>query len=452
MRVDHNISETQRFTGRYTRDLSETRELGGLFFNATIPNVATTSTTVPGQVLAISLSSTFGPNIVNEAVFTFSGNKINTTLLGQYNGVDVNVPHTEIFSQNNSELPPILNITGQPTIGSGQLFDIQYKNWNPKDNVTIIYNAHTIKFGGDVSWESKDENAANATQGTYGFTGVQTRVPTTSGIGLADFLLGRATSYSEPERDVTEHLRFGRTEFYVQDTWKIRPNFQLDYGIRYYRYRQAVDTENVLATFLPEIYNRAKTPVCANAICSTFVTSSFDVTNGFAYAGLNSPFGRQVQKVDDNDWGPRIGFAWNPKNNEKTVLRGGYGVYYDQALIGIVEQNSFTTPPFNNSVALTGTASSPIPFGNPGSPTTATTRGPLGAINSTTAPWVTPVIQQWALTLAAGDRQELHRRNRLCGLGWQSSDPTGGHQCANSGGNHSRRAWYRDLRPGAQPR
>jgi hypothetical protein len=420
MRIDHNISTMQRLTGRYTRDLSETRELGGLFFGATIPNVATTSTTVPGDVLAISLSSTFGPNVINEATFTFSGNKITTTLLGRYNGVDVKVPNAEIFTQNNSGLPPVLNITGQPTIGSGQLYNIRYKNWNPKDNVTIVHNSHTIKFGGDVSWESKDENASNLTQGTYGFTGVQTRVPTTSGIGLADFLLGRATSYSEPERDVTEHLRFGRTEFYIQDTWKVRSNFQLDYGIRYYRYRQPIDTQNVLATFLPELFDRSKAAVCANATCSTYVTSSFDVTNGFAYAGKNSPFGRRVQEDDKNDWGPRIGFAWNPKGNSKTVLRGGYGIYYDQALIGIVEQNSFTTPPFNNSVALTGTAAAPIPFGNPGSPTTAATRGPLGGVNATTAPFVTPVIQQWALTW----QQEVGR-NALFEIGY-----------AGSAGNH----------------
>ncbi len=398
MRIDHNFSSMHRLTGRYTRDLSLTRELGGLFFGATIPNVATTDTLVPGQVLAISLSSTFGPNIVNEATFTFSGNKITTTLLGRYNGTDITVPHSEIFPQNNSGLPPIINITGQPTIGSGQLFNVKYTNWNPKDNVTIIHGSHTFKFGGEVSWEAKDENAANATQGTYGFTGVQTRVPTTSGIALADFLLGRASSYAEPERDVTQNLRFGRTEFYVQDTWKVRPNFQLDYGLRYYRYRQPIDQNNVLATFLPQLYDRSRTPVCANATCSTFVTNTFDVTNGFAYAGTNSPFGRRVQQVDKNDWAPRIGFAWNPRSNAKTVLRGGYGIYYDQALIGIVEQNSFTTPPFNNSVSLTGTVASPIPFGNPGTPVTAATRGPLGGVNATTAPWVTPIIQQWALT------------------------------------------------------
>jgi hypothetical protein len=416
VRIDHNISAVHRLTGRYTRDLSETRELGGLFFGATIPNVATTNTTVPGDVLAISLTSSFGPSVVNEATFTFSGNKIDTVLLGRYNGQDVTVANAELFPENNSGLPPVINITGQPTIGSGQLFHIKYRNYNPKDNVTIVYGPHTIKLGADVSFEAKDENAASATQGTYTFNGTLTRVGTTGGIGLADFLLGRASAYSEPQRDVLQNLRFGRTEFYIQDTWKIRPNFQLDYGIRYYRYRQARDVNNTLATFLPQFYDQRRAPVCANVSCSLFTTSTFDLTNGFAYAGTNSPFGRRVQKDDTNDWGPRIGFAWDPRNTGRTVLRGGYGIYYDQALVGIVEQNSFTTPPFNNSIALTGTFASPIPFGNPGAVSAATTRGNLGGVNATTAPFVTPIIQQWSLTL----QQEVFR-NALFEIGYSGS-------------------------------
>ncbi|HEY3581466.1 MAG TPA: carboxypeptidase regulatory-like domain-containing protein, partial [Pyrinomonadaceae bacterium] len=308
LRIDHNFNSNHHLTGRYTRDLSQTSELGGLFFGLTIPDVATTETSVPGDVLAISLTSTFGPRIVNEATFTFSGNKITDDLVGRYNSTNFTVPNVELFPENNSKLPPVIDVTGQPTIGSPQLTHVRYKNWNPKDNLTIISGSHTWKMGLDVSWESKDENAASLTQGRYGFTGLQTRVSSvTSGIGLADFLLGRASSYSEPERDVTEALKFGRTEFYGQDTWKIRPNLQLDYGLRYYRYRQPIDKNNVLATFLPELYNPAKAPVCANVTCSLFTTASFDVTNGFAYAGTNSPFGRRVQLNDTNDWAPRIG-------------------------------------------------------------------------------------------------------------------------------------------------
>lgn len=414
VRIDHNFSSTQRLTGRYTRDLSQTREFGGLFFGLTIPDVGTTDTTVPGDVLAVSLTSSFGAKIVNEFSFTFSGNKITDDLVGRYNS-DFNVPNTELFPQNNSDLPPVIDVTGSPTIGSPQLVAVRYKNWNPKDNLTMIHGNHTFKTGFDLSWESKDENAASLTQGRYGFTGLQTRGAAGTGIGLADFLLGRASTYTEPEQDVTEALKFGRAEFYVQDTWKVRPNFQLDYGVRYYRFRQPIDQNNVLATFLPELYNPAKAPVCSTPTCQAFNTATFDITNGFAYAGKNSPFGRRVQKVDTNDIAPRIGFAWDPWNNAKSVLRGGYGIYYDQALVGIVEQNSFTTPPFNNSNTVTGTLASPIPFGNP-VPANPATRGTLGTVNATTAPWVTPMIQQWSISW----QQEV-MRNAIVEVGYSGS-------------------------------
>ena len=120
LRIDHNFSSTQRLTGRYTRDLSQTREFGGLFFGLTIPDVGTTDTTVPGDVLAISLTSSFGARIVNEFSFTFSGNKITDDLVGRYNS-DFNVPNNELFPENNSNLPPVIDVTGSPTIGSPQL-------------------------------------------------------------------------------------------------------------------------------------------------------------------------------------------------------------------------------------------------------------------------------------------------------------------------------------------
>jgi Carboxypeptidase regulatory-like domain/TonB-dependent Receptor Plug Domain len=95
VRVDHVISNNHRLMGRYTHDLSQTRELGGLFLGILVPDVATTDTNVPGQVLAVALTSSFGSNIVNELSFNFSGNAITTTLLGQYGSV----------SLSNSEIP-----------------------------------------------------------------------------------------------------------------------------------------------------------------------------------------------------------------------------------------------------------------------------------------------------------------------------------------------------------
>lgn len=410
LRVDHNFNSNHRLMGRYTHDLSQTREQGGLFFGVTVPGIATTDTNVPGQILAVSLTSSFGTNVVNEVSFNMSGNDITTDLVGRWTRANVNIPNNELFPQNISDLPPTVVITGFPTLGAGQLFDISYRNFNPKDNLTWVKGAHTMKFGADISWERKDENAANESQGRFSFTGLQTRrTGVQSGIALADFLLGRASTYGEAERDVTNHLRFGRSEFYAQDTWKARPNLQLDYGLRYQLFRLPTDTEDVFTAFLPELYNPAFAPRCANATCTALVRDSGDLLNGIIIAGVNSPFGRRVQEMDKNNFAPRFGFAWSPAATsgflaaltggpERTVIRGGYGIYYDQVLIGILEQNTFVNPPFNNTASLTGTVAAPITYANPAAGAPPGTLAPRALI-TTSNPFITPVTQQYNLTI-----------------------------------------------------
>jgi outer membrane receptor protein involved in Fe transport len=414
VRIDHGFNSVHRLMGRYTHDLSQTREQGGLFnplgTAPVLPNIAATDTNVPGQVFSASLTSAFGSHLLNEVSFNFSSNKIGSTLIGQYTGANVSLPNNELFPQNNSDLPPFIGITGLPTLGSNQIINIEYKNLNPKDNLTWIKGPHTFKFGVDLSWEAKNENAANVTQGNFGFTGLQTRrTGVQSGIAFADFLLGRASSYSESQFDVTNHLRFGRTEFYAQDTWKLRPNLQLDYGVRYQYFRQPVDKDNVFDVFLPELFDPAKALKCANATCTSFLAGVGDPQNGIGVAAINSPFGRRVQQDDKNNLGPRFGFAWSPTPKsgflsgltggpDKTVVRGGYGIYFDQVLVGIVEQNTFVNPPFSNTVSLTGTVATPITLANPAA---GTPPGTLAArsLQTTTAPFITPITQQWNLTI-----------------------------------------------------
>ena len=413
LRIDHNFSSYHQLTGRYTHDLSQTREPGGLFQGTSfpIPGIATTDTNVPGQVLAVSLVSSFGSNVVNEATFGFSSNDISDSLIGGWSRQNVNIPNKELFPENKSDLPPTINITGfTALLGAGQLFGIHYKNFNPKDNLTWVHGAHTMKFGGDLSWERKTENAANETQGRFGFTGLQTRTSVAgSGIGLADLLLGRASAYSESEFDVTNHLRFGRTEFYAQDTWKAKPNFQIDYGIRYQLFRMPTDREDVLTAFFPDKYSAANAPQCANATCTQLVKGSGDLLNGIVIANKNSPFGRRVQQTDKNNFGPRFGFAWSPSAKDgflaklsggadQIVIRGGYGIYYDQVIVGTLEQNTFTNPPFNNSLSLTATVANPITYANPSAGAPAGTLAPRVLI-TTTSPFITPISQQWNLTV-----------------------------------------------------
>lgn len=424
IRIDHNFSDSQRLFGRYTHDLSRTQESGGLFNNLLFPNISTTDTRVPGHVLAISLTSIMSPSFVNEATYNFSGNLIGSQLTGRgrrsdYAGSSA-IP--EVFPENNNNAVPELNFAGNDVVsrlGSLQGFNIKYTNQVVRDVATWTRGSHTMKFGGEVSFEAKDENANNITGGTFTFNSSSTQGTSSTGVALtqtgsaiASFLLGRSTQYIEDQFDVTVNLRFGRREFFAQDTWRVRPNLTLDYGVRYQYFVPVKDANNVMTSFFPSLFSRAAVPTCTSAACTALVRGTGNELNGIVVAGGNSPFGRAISPSDKNNFSPRVGLAWSPNiesgflrtllgESGKTVIRAGYGFYYDQVLVGIFEQNAFVNPPFNSRATFTGTG---VSLASPGGGTLGAL--PIRGLIASAEDFKTPEVQQWSL----GIQRELFRR------------------------------------------
>jgi hypothetical protein len=406
-RVDYDLSPTYRLTGRYSHDNSFTEEPGGLFNNLLIPNVATTDTNVPGQVAAAILRSTHGGSKLNELQFQFSSNTISDqNLAADHNlrsALGLNMP--DLFPGNDLGVMPFVAVTGQlSTIGANQLFRIEYRNYTISDSFTWQRGTHGLKFGGLMTFEQKNENASNQTQGNFTFATGGGRTAFYNFLsGNADGLCGTPCTYTEAQNDVTEHLRFNRYEMFAQDSWKPRANVTVDYGVRYSLYPPITDTNNVLTNFLPSAYVAANAPRCANAACTLITAGTGDPLNGIIVAGKNSPFGNSIYAFDKGNIQPRIGATWDPKSNGRTIYRSAYGVYYDQALVGIFEQNSFTNPPYVNTVSIQNPRLS-----NPGSGTTATAVG-VPALIGNGDDFKTPRTQEWS----AGIQQQLYSRGAL---------------------------------------
>ena len=388
IRLDHNFTPNHKIFGRFTRDNSQTREAGGLFTGITIPGIATTDTNVPGKVFAATYTGIFSNSLVNETTFNFSGNEILSTLVGRGTRADyagaANI--REFFSENNANAIPTIS-SRFATIGSLQGYSIEYSNLTFKDNLTYTTGNHIFKFGTELTKEYKNENTGGTTQGNFAFASTQTLGNTLSTTGapltitgtgdsFASFLLGRANSYSEAQTDFRVHLRFGRREFYAQDTWKIRPNVTLDLGVRYQYFVSPYDRDNKIGSFDPTLYNRSKIN-CTTAACTAFTISNSDQNNGIGIAGSTSRFGRQIAPPDKNNFSPRVGIAYSPNYDRgfgkmlfgganKSVIRAGYGLYYDQVLVGIFEQAAFVTPAFSPNISTTSTTGSVITFDNPG--------------------------------------------------------------------------------------
>jgi hypothetical protein len=405
VRVDYDLNSNYRLTGRYSHDNSFTEEPGGLFLGLAIPNVAVTDTNVPGQVGSAILRSTHGGSKLNELQFQFSSNRIadsnQSADRNLRSSLGLTVP--ELSPSNDLGVMPLVTVTGQLSqVGANQLYNIVYKNYTVTDSFTWQRGTHGFKFGGLMTFEQKNENAANVTQGNFAFGAGGGRTAFYNFLsGNADGLCGNACTYSEAQNEVTEHLRFNRYEMYAQDSWKPRANVTVDYGLRYSLYPPITDANNVLTNFLPSTYVAANAPKCANAACTLVTVGTGDPLNGIIVAGKNSPFGDAIYAFDKGDIQPRIGVTWDPKSDGRTIYRTSYGMYYDQALVGIFEQNSFTNPPFVNTVSILNPKLSSI-----GS--TATTTGVLALIGNGDN-FKTPRTQEWNV----GVQQQLYARGAL---------------------------------------
>jgi hypothetical protein len=396
IRLDYGWSARWRMTGRYTHDLSETRELGGLFFNTPVPNVATTDTDVPGVVSSVSVRTIVNDRQLNEVQYHYSGNTIRTTNPdGVRNtraqlGLDIG----EIFPENAAGLMPVVNVEGLSVIGASQRYRIQYLNHTLTDNYSWQRGNHLFKFGGLTSFEQKNENAASRTQGTFSFV-------TTGGgpTAFQSFLRGNSTSvcpacsYVEAERDIDLNLRFQRFEFYAQDTWRLTPAVTVDYGVRYALYPPLTDANDRLVTFDPAHFDSAQAPPFANATGTLIDRTQGDLLAGIIRAGVNSPFGRSIYAYKKNGIQPRVGVSWSPDRGGLHVVHGAFGVYYDQPLVGIFEENAFSTPPLVNNVTVTNPGLS-----NPAAGQTPTTSGVRNVV-ATATDFENPRTMQWNVAL-----------------------------------------------------
>ncbi len=392
LRLDFQIAPRWRFMARYTHDSSETTEAGGLFFNTPIPDLATTNTRVPGHVGVVQLTTTLSPRILNELALQFSGNAIKSTYGAEVRNTreqfGITVP--ELFPENREGLIPQVAITGLASLGSTQLFDNRYRNYTVADSLSYQKGNHAWKGGVLVAFEQKDEISTSLTQGSFIFAAGGGRTAFQNFLrGNADGACGAACSYGEVEREIDSRLRFARYEIYLQDSWKVRPGLTLDLGLRYAVAPAVTDVNDLMTNFVPSRWDEAKAPTFANPAGTSLVVGTGDPTNGIVVAGRSSPHGRAIYDTDKNNLQPRLGVSWDVSNDRRTVVRGAFGIYFDQPLVGIFLQNAAVNPPLVSQPSVLNARLS-----NPAAGEAPTTRAPLGLVASSD-PFAVARTQQW---------------------------------------------------------
>ncbi|MFN7542749.1 MAG: TonB-dependent receptor domain-containing protein [Acidobacteriota bacterium] len=208
--------------------------------------------------------------------------------------------------------PPV-QITGFLSIGNASFSGgLRAQNiWQVVDQYSIVAGRHNIKFGADYrDWRNSFINRLNPS-GNFQFTPALTGnplVPAGTGVGLATFLLGEVSSGTLGFRPFFQ-ARATPLGLYVQDDWKLTSRLTLNVGLRY-----------DISWGFREIHNRHSNfdPFAVN--------SQTGLLGVLKYSGKDEP--ASFINVDRNNLGPRIGFAWDPKGDGKTAIRGGYGLIY----------------------------------------------------------------------------------------------------------------------------
>jgi hypothetical protein len=235
---------------------------------------------------------------------------------------------------------PTMSISGFTSLGAGNFQPVwsNGQNRQVKNDTSWIKGKHTLKFGFESQWIQTNNVNARMLGGSFSFSGRYTRnsLNNSGGSPVADFLLGYVdgSTYSTNTRvEARATLLTG----YVQDDWKLTPQFTLNLGARYEYLRPFQDKYNKLANVdLDTDPSNPQLVLASQVGKSKFVNS------------------------DPNNLAPRIGFAYQILQG-KLVLRSGYGIYYPFARFSPFGDSSsiLVNPPYNVAVSTSSDGITP---------------------------------------------------------------------------------------------
>ena len=364
MKSDWNVSDTTRAYVRYTFDngVQEDRAQGANWGNLE----GFTKRPRPDKALAASFTHIFSPTIVLEALYSWNYDQVqwlpsdpdgNTKTRYGLSGLPT------VFKPTNDILPSVAN-TGYADFSFSRMPAIATNNEHQfSSSVTMTKGSHIIKIGGQHIRNYKDEIDSitdGGDRGTYDF-GVSASAFDTN-YGPANVLTGALSRFQQVKNIKRKNAIYTDVHAFIQDTWKVKSNLTLDYGIRFYHIptqHQLFPADTLDAAFFPSKWDPAKAPryytydpanpsavidpanpsvrytgQAATILQWTIVPGSGDPLNGVLALGSNGVTNSGVRNPNFVLFAPRGGFAWSPGNSTKTVIRGGFGWAYNRIGIG----------------------------------------------------------------------------------------------------------------------
>jgi hypothetical protein len=371
-RLDQNIGDKSRLYFRYA--LNNEQFLTGATgpFNATYIPVTTRN-------WVFGYTQTITPNMVND--FRVGRQHLETNALNYFYvnnlktaGSDLGIPgFTGDATYNNPGIPTITN-TGFMSLGNASTNWFQFDTtWQGTDSFTYTHGAHTLIAGAELRKLITSRSAVNSADGTFTFTNNYT------GYALANFMLGLAQSVTTPGPEIRNQVAEWRDGFFIVDNWRATRKLTVNLGLRY-ELPTVPYTVNGYAVILNQ--------------------------NQTALLPSNPPQpGLHFINPNHKNFAPRIGLAY--RITDKTVVRAGYGIYYNPN-----QTNTFTflsnNPPFSAVTTCTASAAAIISLSNP-TPASACGVAKIFNIISPNPNLPTPYMNQWSLDV----QRELWRSGAL---------------------------------------
>jgi hypothetical protein len=342
LRMDYNFSDSTKAYVRLAQDDGQVDQARGLWWPSSSYELPTRINNPQlGRSASFNMTSVLSPTTTNEFIFSYSKLKLDN-IHADENAISLAglglTGYQGFFGQQSPFAP--LQIYSWGNGPGGTLWDPSDQHnvfaYNSslqfQDNFTKVLNTHAIKVGLGVVKDNKFQNFQNNAH--TGLTLGSGWIPGTTGNDFADLLVGRLAQVESGTALSPGNWIAWNLDAFIQDSWKIRKNFTLEYGVRLSRWTNNTESGSLGAVFIPERYNRS---------AGTFLDAEKKQVNGVAYASLG-----QVPKrlVDERPLFvmPRINFAWDLSGTGDTVLRGGAGLFYNRPM-GNAEYDILRIPP-----------------------------------------------------------------------------------------------------------
>jgi hypothetical protein len=344
IKIDHTISDKQRISGGFDYDNTNTggtSNLGPIFGSITPQRT---------RYARISDNYIFTPSLVNQFLFGFSRRfreEISNSL-GQ--GYPATIGLTGVANTTF----PCIKFTGTPyegllnNCGDSQFADNVYQI---NDSVSWVKGKHNLKFGGEVRVLQFNVRRLTQSSGEFDFNSQETSSGGLGGSGgvggdpVASSLFGLVNT-STLNYGSFSGVRYKDYSFYAQDTYRLMPRLTLNYGLRYDLDVPATEAANRFSAVDPTLAN----------------PGAGGILGAYTYFGSGSGRNGQTrpQNIYKKAFGPRLGFAYSI--NDKTVVRGGYGIFYEPLKEGsFADQDGLG---FFNRQTITPTNGGPIQIDN----------------------------------------------------------------------------------------